>query len=443
MIALNSKWSSVLLGTTTAAALVTAPTAAHAQAATRTFEYTGAPESFTVPDGVCELTVDAYGAAGGDALYGASGGLGGGVHATASVTPGQTLTVDVGGAGTGGNLDTGEPARGGYGGGGRPGGYMGTLQPGNGTNGGGGGGATTVAFAGAEPFIIGGGGGGGAGSWDQGTAGRGGDGGQTGTDGGSPPEDSGAGQGGESGGNGGGGGAGGIDPDQHEYDGLPGGAANGRTGGDGAVDLQDPHMGTGGGGGGGAHGGGAGGSSSASTMLGGGGGGGSSLGPAGATYSTGVRDGNGLVTLTYEPDSCASPPPPSPSPGKLRVDKTADKRKVYVGGRVHYRIHVANTGGTTLTRATVRDKLSGVLDSGSLKGRIEATSGKVTRAAQSFTWTGRLAPGKSADITYTVIARKPGVLHNLVTWKFGKDSTYTKVWPRPGNCRSANQTPIC
>ncbi|MEU1878088.1 hypothetical protein ABZ470_12285 [Streptosporangium sp. NPDC020072] len=98
--------------------------------------------------------------------------------------------------------------------------------------------------------------------------------------------------------------------------GLPGGAAQGRAGGNGAVNLADPHMGTGGGGGGGAQGGGAGGSSSASTMYGGGGGGGSSLGPAGSTFTVGVRQGDGELTLTYDTESCGVPPTPKPCPDK-------------------------------------------------------------------------------------------------------------------------------
>src|SRR5690606_37302120 len=75
-----------------------------------TFNYTGAPQTFTVPAGVMEITVGAFGAQG--ASSGSStGGNGGYMSGTLSVTPGEILTIYVGGqdgfngggsAGTGG-----------------------------------------------------------------------------------------------------------------------------------------------------------------------------------------------------------------------------------------------------------------------------------------------------------------------------------------------------
>ena len=67
------------------------PTAANSE----TFTFTGAVQSFTVPDNVDELTITANGAPGG----GATRGLGGRVTATVPVTPGADLDVYVGGKG--------------------------------------------------------------------------------------------------------------------------------------------------------------------------------------------------------------------------------------------------------------------------------------------------------------------------------------------------------
>ncbi len=434
---LNSKWLSLLAGATTAAALALVPVTAHAQQVSRTFGYTGAPQTFTVPEGVCELTVDAFGAAGGDAFYGSPGGRGGEVIATVPVTPGDALTIDVGGAGTGGDANVRTPARGGYGGGGQPGAFNEERIPGNGTVGGGGGGATKVSLA-LEPLIIAGGGGGGAGSFTDVSAGHGGDGGRTGTNGGTPDQP-GAGGGGTSAGKGG---AAGQPVAEFDQPGLPGGDAVDGVGGDGAVNLQDPHMGTGGGGGGGAQGGGAGGSSSVGTMYGGGGAGGSSLGPADATYNTGVRQGDGEVTLTYDTESCGVPPTPTPTPTeptptpteptptptptkpsptpcpneKLKVEKTTDRARVPVGGTVHYRIRVTNTCAGVFHKATFTDDLADVLDNGRLKGPIHASVGAARLTDHTLTWTGDLQPGQTAEITYTVIACNPGVLRNILTW---------------------------
>ena len=71
----------------------------HREATALDFGFTGSDQSFTVPAGVTALTVDLYGAQGGSDSY--NGGLGGHVHATVPVTPGQVLTVRVGGTGNG------------------------------------------------------------------------------------------------------------------------------------------------------------------------------------------------------------------------------------------------------------------------------------------------------------------------------------------------------
>ena len=80
---------------------------ATAEPTTQDFAYTGGEQSFVVPAGVCSVTVDAFGAEGGanpstDTLGGSIPGLGGEATATITVTPGETLTVVVGGEGVGG-----------------------------------------------------------------------------------------------------------------------------------------------------------------------------------------------------------------------------------------------------------------------------------------------------------------------------------------------------
>src|SRR5439155_5339088 len=67
---------------------------ASAPAAT-TFGYTGAAQTYLVPAGVTQVLVDAQGGQGGN-----GGGQGGRALATISVSPGQQLQVNVGGAGT-------------------------------------------------------------------------------------------------------------------------------------------------------------------------------------------------------------------------------------------------------------------------------------------------------------------------------------------------------
>ncbi len=120
---------------------------------TTTFNFTGGAQTFTVPAGVSSINITTLGAeggagaTGGDGATGGAGGRGSRATGTLAVTPGQVLTIFVGGAG-------GAPTAGFNGGG-----------TGGNANSGGGGGASDVRFPGASSadriLVAGGGGGGG------------------------------------------------------------------------------------------------------------------------------------------------------------------------------------------------------------------------------------------------------------------------------------------
>ncbi|GAA4355356.1 hypothetical protein GCM10023185_18110 [Hymenobacter saemangeumensis] len=125
------------------------------QGPTVTFNFTGGVQTYTVPAGVTQLSVAARGAQGGSNGGGYYGGSGALVQATLTVTPGETLSLYVGGAGS--------PAPFAAGGGGYNGGGNGSYSGGN--RGGGGGGATDIrrggtAFTNRVVVAAGGGGGG-------------------------------------------------------------------------------------------------------------------------------------------------------------------------------------------------------------------------------------------------------------------------------------------
>lgn len=131
-------------------------TAFAAEAATATFNYTGAQQTFVVPAGVSTVHIDAQGAAGWSGPTN-SGGLGGSAAGDLAVTPGQTLYIYVGGQGTAANVDS-VPAGGGFNGGGN--GMDNSAGP---DYVGGGGGASDVRQGGtalANRKLVAGGGGG-------------------------------------------------------------------------------------------------------------------------------------------------------------------------------------------------------------------------------------------------------------------------------------------
>ena len=151
-------------------------------AVTQTFNYTGSGQTFTIPATVTNITVTLTGGSGGNGGNdaGRSGGAGstaGRVTGTLAVTPGEVLTLFIGGAG--GNGSDGRGASGGWsgasggaplGGAGGSGGNSGTKSFSSSGSGGGGGGATwlyrSTNTANTNNILAvagGGGGGGGAG----------------------------------------------------------------------------------------------------------------------------------------------------------------------------------------------------------------------------------------------------------------------------------------
>ncbi len=120
-----------------------------------TFAYTGAAQTFTVPGGVTQVTLAAWGAQGNSNAQSVAGGLGGYATGTLTVTSGQVLNVYVGGGGTAGTAA-------GFNGGGSA-----AVHPCSTAAGGGGGGASDVRTPGtalADRVIVGAGGGGGGGN---------------------------------------------------------------------------------------------------------------------------------------------------------------------------------------------------------------------------------------------------------------------------------------
>ena len=278
--------------------LLLAPLLAIPAHADTTVFTTPGSSTFTVPACVRSITVKAWGAGaggggGGTVSLGGDGGGAGFAQATLSVTPGETLDIHVGGAGSGGAFS---------------GGGGGTTSGG----GGGGGGRSEVSRSGTSLTIAAGGGGGGGGDNSSATAGgAGGPGGDTSgsagsasgsATGGGGGTDSAGGAGGTGGENNGAAGAlqtggGGADGESNAGDDSKGTENNGGTtnGGDGGQGDETGGGWAGGGGGGSGYYGGGGGGSSVSGNAGGGGGGGGSSYTISSAISTSTGAGSGTA----------------------------------------------------------------------------------------------------------------------------------------------------
>lgn len=92
---------------------------------------------------------------------------------------------------------------------------------------------------------------------------------------------------------------------------------------------------------------------------------------------------------------------------QLTITKTAGAPSAVAGGTVTYTVAVANTGQTAYTGAAFTDALSGVLDDAVYNADASASSGTVSYAAPTLSWTGNLAVGATATITYSVTVHSP------------------------------------
>jgi uncharacterized repeat protein (TIGR01451 family) len=141
---------------------------------------------------------------------------------------------------------------------------------------------------------------------------------------------------------------------------------------------------------------------------------------------TGDKQLVNTVTSTAPGSTC---PPGSTNPAcaatvtdlipALTITKTAAVAATTPGSAVGFTITVADTGQTPYTAATVTDSLSGDLgDAAYNNNNAAATAGTVSYTAPVLTWTGNLAPGDSATITYSVTVNNPdtggGALSNTV-----------------------------
>ena len=86
----------------------------------------------------------------------------------------------------------------------------------------------------------------------------------------------------------------------------------------------------------------------------------------------------------------------------LTLVKTANQTTTAPGGVVVYTVTITNSGQTAYTGATFTDSLAGVLDDASYDGDVAASSGTATGGSSGISWTGDLAVGATATVTYSV-----------------------------------------
>ncbi|NBP29730.1 MAG: hypothetical protein EBV23_09160, partial [Flavobacteriia bacterium] len=339
----------------------------------QTFNFTGAPQTFTAPV-TGTYTFDVYGARGGNvtSYYPTNGGLGGRAQGSMTLTAGQVINVYVGGQGQDrlGNHPYGNCTfvPGGWNGGGA------NRSAGNGTPGGGGSDIRVGGNALANRVIVAGGGGGCG--WSYAAGGHGG--GLTGNNGTNSPNSGGT----------------QVSGGAIANNGGPCGVTAGSLGqgGDGSGWSAG-----GGGGGGGYYGGGGGGYNN-------GGGGGSSYigGVNGGSTTPGVQNGNGQIIISWNAQGCPSPLTPVTVTINPQAVVTATGATICAGQTANLTATSSIPGGTF------------TWNPGNLVGAsVSVTPNATTQYTVSYSAAG--CPSVTATATVTVNALPAAPTANSVT----------------------------
>ena len=100
----------------------------------------------------------------------------------------------------------------------------------------------------------------------------------------------------------------------------------------------------------------------------------------------------------------------------LTIVNTANVSTTTPGSTIAYTITITDTGQTSYNDATVTDPLGGVTDDAVAFGNGAATTtGSLAYISPDLTWTGDLAPGQSATITFTVTVNNPDTGEKIIT----------------------------
>ncbi|HEY4994425.1 MAG TPA: putative Ig domain-containing protein, partial [Nakamurella sp.] len=120
----------------------------------------------------------------------------------------------------------------------------------------------------------------------------------------------------------------------------------------------------------------------------------------------------------------------------LTIALTANTASTTPGSAVGYTVTVTNSGQTPYTGAAFTDSLAGVLSDASYNADASATAGTVSFASPNLSWTGNLAIGASATITFSVTVKNPDTGDKLLA------STVTSV-TAGSNCPAGGTDPRC
>ncbi|WP_416970237.1 isopeptide-forming domain-containing fimbrial protein [Streptomyces sp. 4F14] len=148
------------------------------------------------------------------------------------------------------------------------------------------------------------------------------------------------------------------------------------------------------------------------------------VGPAGSNCEAGKQDA-----------SCSTGDQPGNGIPQLALSKTSSPANPVPGTKVTYTVTARNTGTATYSGATFTDDLTDVIDDAAYGNDASATAGSVSWASPKVSWTGDLAAGASATVTYSATVDNPDTGN--------KTLTNSVVGPTGSNCAQGAQAAAC
>ena len=126
-----------------------------------------------------------------------------------------------------------------------------------------------------------------------------------------------------------------------------------------------------------------------------------------SSFTVQVTDADGLTATQSLSITIAT--------GPLVIAASADTGTATQGGTVRYTVTITNTAATAYSGATFTDLLTGILDDAAYDGDAAATTGTISYTSPNLTWTGTLAPGATATITFSVTVNNPDTGNKILT----------------------------
>ena len=147
--------------------------------------------------------------------------------------------------------------------------------------------------------------------------------------------------------------------------------------------------------------------------------------PTGMDAPTGNTSGPAEFVVKTDPSQCG-----------IAFTKTSPVQSAGPGDKVDYAITVKNTGTQAYQAANFVDDLTDVLKDADYNGDHATSVGTVNYSAPVLSWTGPLAPGNTAQVTYSVTVKSPD---------HGDHSMVNRiVSTTPGtNCADESRDPRC